>query len=863
MPIKPPKISKCLLRLFIEYTDHDSLIGDFDEMFEILCQERGRFRASLWYWSQIFKAIPSFIRYHIFWGVYMFTNYLKVALRNLKKQKIYSFINISGLALGLAIYTLFSFLSGISFKADKFHEKGRRIFGVVQVIPEGNQDEDHTAYTSASLMPVLLEECPEIEEGVRIIPADRMIVNRQESRFSEDGIQIVDPGFLSIFSFELVAGDPSKALSEPFSIILSETKAIKYFGNENPLGNFLTLNNQIDVTVTGIIDHKPIMSSIPFDFLVSMGTARALGIELDDWESNPGMTFLLLPEDYDPGLLEEKLPAVGKKYIAESPESPDRMYLFPLHDFRMGSNDIDSFMLTTMPGDVYTFFFIGVLILLVVCINFINLSTARYSERMKEVGVRKVIGAQRIQLIKQFMSESLLFAIIALPLSLILYQVIWPSVFAHFGYAGDEGNLLSIWRYPFLKMSLVSVTIFVGIFSGLYPALFLSAFRPVQVLKGGALSGRKGSRVRTFLVMLQFVLSIVFIVMTMVLNKQFDHIMHADFGYSRDRILVVPVSGDARNNMEIMKEDLKKYSDILMVSASQNLPGSWIAERRVRLEGRDESEVWDIDVYGIDHDFIEMLEIPIVRGKSFSQAFSKSPRYIVNETAVRRLQWEDPIGRQLTIGNETGLIVGVTHDFLFRYAGYNISPAVFSLENEVLNYMLIKVSSPDKMTEVQAFVEERWHVLHPDLPFDCFPLNNHFSEIYKALNIIAQITRTIGGIAVLFSCLGLLGLASYVVRKKTKEIGVRKVLGASVKRIVSMLVKKFVLLVVISNIIALPIAFLLSRALLQLAWTTRTKMGIGIFIFAASITLITAIIAVTSQTLKAARANPVEALKYE
>lgn len=796
----------------------------------------------------------------------MFKNYLLVALRNLKKQKLFSLINIIGMAVGMAGFAFFAHTAGVKLNSDRFHKNADRIYSVIQVLPIANKDEEHTAYTPAPLLPALRSEFPEIEDGVRIFPAGRMTLKHKNDSFYENGILFVDPNFLMFFTFEMAVGNPETALSEPYSIVMSEAAALKYFGDENPIGKVLTLEKKIDVTVTGVIKNIPRTSSIRFEFLVSMETARALSVGLDDWTIHRQTAFLLLPDRSDKARLEEKLPAFINKYIADSPESPKRMYLFPFLDIRLKSSHITSFMATTFQASVIIVFSIGVLLLLVVCINFINLSTARYMHRMKEIGMRKVIGARRSQLIMQFLGESLLLSFLALPAAVILYELIHPIFSAYIGspvlgIVTTVSN--SIWNYPFLLKYLLIAAVLTGIFSGIYPAFFLSSFQPVQVLKGSLHSGKKKRRGSKIMIVFQFSLSIIFITFAGILKNQFDHLLKADLGYSRDRIAVLEVSGEARSNLKLIKTEISRHPDVISVSASANLPGIWSSKRPARPPGVNEDEALTVEAYGVDYDFIEALDMRIMQGRSFSRDYEDSSNFIINETAAKRFQWENPVGKQLTVGEQTGTVIGVVKDFLFADIGFSLPPAVLYLEPENLNFLLTKFSSSDSFNSIREQLKEQMQIIAPDLPFNCYTLADYFHDMLRVLNSLAWFLNIIGIAAVLFSCLGLLGLASYMVERRTKEIGIRKILGASLTRVIWVLIKEFIILVAVANIIALLLVYFGWNRILQTGLLFMTNISAGTYLFAVFVSLLSAAIAVTSQTLKAARTNPADSLRYE
>jgi putative ABC transport system permease protein len=789
----------------------------------------------------------------------MIKNYLHIALRNLKKQKAYSAITISGLTIGLAVFVLFALLNEFISSYDAFHQKGDRIYAVVQVLPGGVEGELHSAITPAPLMPALKSEIPEIEAASRFFPAGRMIVKHQDKIFYETRVRFVDPGFLNIFTFKTSKGNPDESLSRPYSMVLTESAALKYFGDEDPIGQTLTLDNKVDVRVTGVTEDVPRNSTIYYDFLVSMETAPALYPWMEDWKRYNQATFLLLAEGNSPAQVEARFSTLVGKYFPVSPDAPVRMYLHPLQDFFFNSAEIDC-VWGTGGANFVVLWIIAVLLLAIACINYMNLSTARHITRAREVGMRKVVGAHRSHLIRQFLGESLLMSLLTLPLVIVLYEVFRPAMVSFFDFILD----MTIWDNPRILVIMVTATVLTGLFAGSYPAFYLSSFKPVRVLKGNLHFGKKGGGLRKTLVVVQFVFSIVLIVLTIISIKQTRHNFRVDLGFDREQIVAVEIAEGARENLENYRATLTQYQDITTVSASAALPVGWDPERQVLPEGASGSDRMTMNVYDVDYDFVEILDMEILRGRSFSRNFSDEASFILNETAVRQLQWqENPLGRRLTIDEEEGTVVGVVKDFHFKDLYFvNITPAVIRLKPERNNYMLVRYAGSGNEADVVSRIQESWNVFNPDLPFEQVSLSGYFEDSFEG-DKTAEMTGALGILAIVLSCMGLLGLSSFAVERKIKEIGIRKVLGASVSGIIKMLSKEFLKLVVIANIIALPIGYFLMNMMIKFMFSYPMTIGPDIFIFTALITLVVAFVTVTSQTLRAAHASPVDSLKYE
>jgi len=863
----PYKIEEALLETLLFRAVEFGAMSDYEEKFRRIAEKKGAAAAHLWYIMHIFMAFPPFIYQTSYWGMVMFRNYFIVALRNLKKQKAYALINIFGLAFGMAFFALFALSAAVKLNAEKFHDNAERIYGVVQVVQTGNEDEEHTAFIPAPMLTALQNEIPDIEDAVRVLPAGRMTFKRQGDSFYERDILFVDPNFLTFFTFKMMAGNPETALAEPYSIVMSEAAAEKYFGEDDPIGKTLTLEGKIDITVTGVVSNIGRTSSIHFDYLISMDTARALGEEPDSWDTRRHAGFVLLSKNIDKKMIEAGFPAFINKHYEDPPQSPKQMYLFPLLDFRLDGSHIKTFLSTTVREGTYIILAIGTLLLLVVCINFVNLTTARHMYRAKEIGLRKVIGARRSQLVKQFLGESIFLSMLAVPVAVILYEIIHP-VFA--AYMGDLASFTfvtkvsnSIWNYPFLLNYILIAALLTGLFSGLYPALFLSSFKPVQVLKGSTHSGKKKGFGRKIMIVFQFMLSILFILLAGVLSEQFDYLLKADLGYSRDRIAVLPLSNEARSNLDLMRTEFSRMADVTSVSTSADLPGIWTSPRPAILEGRSDENAITVEAFGIDYDFVEALDMQVTRGRSFSRDHADDSNFIINETTVELLQLANPVGRQLTVGEQTGTVIGVVEDFLFGDIAFSIPPAVLYIENTDMNYMLLKLASENNFPAFKEQLKDKWLVMAPDTPFNCMLFRDYFYDFFKMLESIAGFIKIVGFSAMFFTCLGLLGLASYMIERRTKEIGIRKVLGASIPGVIWILIKEFILLVVIANVIILPLVYIGWQRILRFGLLYITDIGTGTFTFAIGISLFTAMLAVVSRTLRAARSNPVDSLRYE
>ena len=487
--------------------------------------------------------------------------------------------------------------------------------------------------------------------------------------------------------------------------------------------------------------------------------------------------------------------------------------------------------------------------------------------RAKEVGLRKVIGARRNQLIIQFLGESLLIAIVALPIAIVLFEFLYPLFLTYMNEALPSSGMphvsFSMWGYPFLIKYFLITTIFVGLVSGLYPAFYLSSFRPQQILKGRFHTGRKKRLGGKLLIIFQFVFSIIFIACAGIINGQFDNLKVTSFGFNRSNIAAVSLSEDSRSSRALLQNAFSQNPGVSSISASAGLPVVWISPAKVSEPDNQPDESKTMGAYGVDYDFVETLDIGIARGRSFSREFGDDNSLIITETAASKLNWDDPIGKRLTIDDRTGTVVGVAKDFVFGDIGFEMEPAILYLEKENLNFILLKYSSAASFNSLRDKLKTQWSDIAPNLPFECVTLDDYFHNTLGLMNKLAGFFNLIGIIAIFFSSLGLFGLTSYMLERRTKEIGIRKVLGASLNSVFWTISREFLILVVIANLVGLSIIYVAWNRLLQTGLLFITGFGPGIYLTVISITLAITIVAVASQTIKASITNPVNILRHE
>lgn len=805
----------------------------------------------------------------------MFKNYVKIALRNLFRNKLYSFLNIAGLAIGIACCVLILLYVQDELSFDRFHEKADRIFRVNShfFISERTMHFATTAHVQGQMFK---DEYPEVENYVRFNQYGlRRVIRYKENTFYEEKFIYADHTLFDVFSFKLIKGNPKDALVKPNSLVVTEEMAEKYFGSDDPIGKDLRVNVDTLFKVTGVMENIPKTSHIRPDFFASFSTLNLepTGNAAQDMLSNIDyLTYILLREGADYKEFEQKLVGFIDKYIGavlKGLGGSARLEVQPLTRIYLHS-DLDSEMERT--GDisyVYLFSGIGLFILLLACLNFMNLATARSANRAKEVGLRKVVGAQRFQLIKQFLGESMILTFIALILALLLASLTM-SIFRNIS---AKDLTIGIFSNPVLMAGLLALFFIVSIIGGSYPAFFLSAFRPVEVLQGKLKRGAKSSILRIVLVSLQFTVSIVLIIGTLIVHKQLNYIRNSKLGYDKDNVVALRIRNpETQKKYEAIKSELLRHPKILNVSASSSLPlgqNDFSAHHAV---GKPEDEL--IMLFGqiVDEDFIDTYKIEMAQGRNFSKEFPTDPEeaIIVNEAAVKKLGWQDnPLNKE--IERFTSLttrkkyrIIGVVKDYHFQSLHEEIQPMI--LFNAVVyggNYNRISVRvRPENIRETIGFIESKWAEFDSQYPLEYVFVDDQFDSLYRAEERLGQLFGYFTALAILIGCLGLFGLTSFTAEQRTKEIGIRKVLGASVPSVIMLLVREFTKWVLLAVLIAWPIGYFVMKTWLQ-NFHYRISLGFDTFLLAALLALIISIITVSYQSIRAALANPADSLKYE
>lgn len=796
----------------------------------------------------------------------MLGNYLKTAIRNMKRQKGYAFINTFGLAVGLTCFFLLMIYVRYELSYEKFHANSRRIFRVAIHLPSWNyKGSMNFCLTTALLAPALEDTYPEVVAATRL----KMVsgpLSYEDKKFQEKGIY-GDTKLFEVFTYPLIKGEPKTALTEPYSIILCRRLADKFFGDSDPMGKVIRLRDETDFRITGIAENVPPNSHIQFDYILSFATLKAMGRrDVQLWGNINYCTYVLLADTGRPEELEAKFPAIVEQHHSyDSEETKPYYFLQPLTSIHLRSHLNFEMSDNSDIKIIYLMISIACLILAIACINYMNLATARASQRNKEIGIRKTIGAKRPQLIVQFLGESMTYSLIAVVVSLVLVFLLLPlfSAFARIPVAfADQFTLPNAFFLAF-------VYVLVGFFSGMYPAFLLASFKPADVMKNTVWQGRsrRPFNLRNVLVVFQFCISVALILAAWVIQKQLHYIKYTDVGYDRDHIVMLRILEEGlMKQAENIKSELLRNATILDVSTHNRGPLNLgnVGPAEVELDSGETGRVGQIYCCYVDYDFIDLYGIEVVEGRQFAPEFATDSEnaVIVNQTTVDTLGLAHPVGKKFSRGDiEDGRIIGVVRDFHFSSFRMAIEPMFFLLRPERASLFSIKIA-PGDVGKTLAFIRGTFRSFDSSFIFDYRFVDDSFNAMYQAELRLGTILVFFSFIAIVLTLLGLIGLIFFILEKKTKEIGIRKVLGASVFSIVRMLNHELMLLVFIANTIALPVAYVMVRKWLA-AFEYRIDLTLWPFVFSGSIVLLTVATTVSLQSMRFATANPIDSLRYE
>ena len=847
---------KCILGRLLRKSVREAALEDFEDQFIYISKTKGKWASFLWCGIQIASLIPFAVIDSAYWSLVMFENYLKSAFRHIKKQKGYSLITLAGLTIGITCFILISLYVRYEFSYDRFHENAENTYRVLVDTRETYMGKSQVTTTPGPLSTAMQEEFPEVLMATKV-SAERVVLKYNEERLSESRIYCADPAFLEIFDFPLLAGNPESALIEPYCLLITKDMAEKYFGRENPVGKIINIDKK-DYKITGVLANIPGNTHFRFDFLASFSSLTEIygKDRIYRWNSWSYQTYILLHEQADPLSLEKKLPAFLKKNYAE--DATQTFRLQPVADIHFHTKANFEIEPNADIRNVYLLSAIGLFILLIACFNYMNLSTARASTRAREIGMRKVIGANRPQITRQFLGESVLFSFIALVFSLLLVKLLLPA-FRIFMDRKLETEFFQDWSF---MLSLIGMVIFVGLLSGSYPSLVLSSFQPTSVLKGARLRTSKGSSLfRNLLVVSQFAISVALVFCTIVVHNQLRFMKNKELGFIKDYIVVVPA---AVEEQDALINELRQNAQILDVTLSDYLPHDITGASFANWEGHKADEKLLIYRNWSDAHFLQFYDIPVVLGRGFSEEFmdKRGEVYILNESAVKAIGWDDPIGKRFGFSDDKmGVVVGVVKDFHFAPLHLDIEPLALTLLSERPNWLSIRIR-PHHIPGTLSYIERTWktHSLQEDFSYSF--LDDRLDRMYRTEKKLGKTFSIYTFIALFIACLGLYGLASFMTMQRTREIGIRKVLGATEWNITLMTTKKFLVLVFFGNVTAWPIAYFAMQKWLQ-NFAYRMNIGLWIFVLSATLSLIIALFTVGYQSIRAALTNPADSLRYE
>lgn len=800
----------------------------------------------------------------------MLKNYLTVAFRSLVRNKVYSLINVLGLTVGITCFMVIAIFVHNEYRYDRFHSKADRIYRVCEKIDAQGHGENSSS-NPFFVGKGLANDYPQlIESTVRFFnfQSPAFAIQIGDRKFVEKKLFFADSTLFKTFDFALIQGDPSTALARPNSIVLTTSTAQKYFGDDNPIGKILRYEGSNDLAVTGIVEDVPSTSHIHFDGLISFSTLyQIMGPNFEQipiW--NPCWTYILLKDGVTPSEVEAQFPSFVKKYHPPFMQSQVTHYLQPLGDIHLTSKLDYEIQPNGDLADVYIFSVVGILILLISCINFMNLATARSAGRAREVGMRKVLGAYRQDLIRQFLGESLFIAFIAVILACGLIEALLPA----FNQASGK-SLTGVFSNPIYLIGMVIVGVIAGILSGLYPAFFLSAFQPVRVLKGSFKSGATGQLLRQSLVVAQFTISVGLIVSAFVVFGQLKYMRNADLGFQKDAIIYIPTRPTMNQRFSVLKEEMRKIGSVKNVTGMNEIVGRSHNTYQFNYEGMKPDEKVYLPGIMVDEDFVPTMGIEIIAGRNFSRDFKTddSLGVLINEAMVKQLGWGSPeaaLGKQCNSNNGKEVVIGVFRDFHYEsllnpVGGFFLDMPISRFSQFFWRYIGVKIQGGETVETIRQ-LEEVWNRIIPEFPFEYFFLDDNLRQMYQAQDNLGKLVGYFSALAIFVACLGMFALASFTAEQRTKEIAIRKTLGASVGQIMALFSKDFLKLVGIAAIAGSLASYYAMSMWLQ-SFAYRMSMGIAIFVLSTLIALCIAMLTVSYQSVRVATGNPVDSLKYE
>jgi putative ABC transport system permease protein len=790
----------------------------------------------------------------------MLKNLFKTALRHILKHFGYSVLNILGLTMGIAsaLFLIIYVTDEISY--DRYHEKADRIYRVSSKISE---PDDQFTWIVAQIPfgPQVVKDYPEVQSFVRFIPFNRTLFKYENNEFNEDRFFYVDSTLFDIFSYKVLKGEVKSALTDPKKIILTEKIATKYFGNTDPVGKSLIAGTN-SYEVTGVIEDVPTNSHFRFDALLSRNN---LPKQIGNWGNFGVATYLLFPENFDVKAFEKKMQGMYDAYmktIFEAMKIKIEYKLEPITRIHLYSTNANEPEPTGSITYVYIFGIVAVFLILIAAMNYMNLATARSARRAREVGLRKVVGSRRAPLVMQFLSESVIFTVISLIISLILVVVLLPTFNNLAGKSFDISIILS----PAIIVSFIGVIILVGVVGGSYPAFFLSRFSPVTVLKGVITQGSAGNLFRKILVVLQFTISVIMIICTLVVFRQLNFMKTMDQGFDQTNVLSLQLNNQSMiRKYPTIKQALLENTNIKYVTSTNTPVGEGSGKVIFNVETDQGMVQKGVNFTVVDYDFIETLGIKMASGRNFQKDMPSDTlrSVVVNETFVNRMGWKEPIGKKVELGDSNTVrarVIGVMKDY-HQTGMYNGIESLLLVYRSNTNVIYIKINDENKQGTI-SFIESKWREIFPDQPFTYTFLSERFKRQFQADEKRGKIFTMFTILAILIACLGLFGLASYMVEQRTKEIGIRKVFGANESKILRLISKDFLILVSIAIVIAFPVSYYFMLQWLQ-NYVYKSKVGVPLFLIAGLLTIVITFITISYKAYQASVMNPANSLKTE
>ncbi len=856
-----------LLSFLVSERRNYGLFGDIEELYERQITGAGRFRATLWLWKEIVRTVLYSLFNSLYWSGVLFKNSLKITYRNFRRQKLYTIINLTGLAVGMACFILIMSFVHHESGYDVFHEKSARIYRL-EMRGSLSQQVFNLATSNGRIAPDLVKELPGIESAVRIRRRYRTPVEYGDKMFFEESILWSDPTIFDIFSFRLIQGNPETALLAPLTAVVTRETALRYFGNDDPIGRVLKINNNLDYTVTGIVEDPPPDSHLQFDMLFSFITYEtAHRADFTRWLGDfNNYSYLLLREGTDPEALQQKfLPLINQKMgsVLKAIGGQITFALKPVTNIHLHSRLDGEISRNSDTTTVSIYSAVALFILSLACINFMNLAAARSAKRALEVGIRKVHGAVKSRLVTQFLGESLIQSFISLLLAVGLVQLGLP--FFRSLVRIDLPHPFA--EIPWLLPGLIGLALLVGLAAGSYPAFVLSSYKPTVVLKGALFGARSKSRFRSVLVVFQFAVSILLLIMTGIILSQIRFMRNMDMGFDQEQVLVVRLdSAEALSSVAAIKQEFLRLPAVISVGASSHAP-NWGARHNVcQPEGFDFDESPGVGIISIGPDYLDTMGIDVVQGRGFSRDFpgDVGRSVLVNETAVRRFGWKSPLGKKIRELDEEAIsktVVGVVRDFHYMDVRRAIEPMMIDFHPDRVSALVVRLASGDIFGGMRG-LEQIWSEITNGAPFDYDFLENSLRAEFRPEEGLAALFVSFSLLAVLIACLGLVGMAAFSADQRTKEIGIRKVLGASLAKLVLILNREMGKLILISNFIAWPLAYFGARLWLR-DFAYRSSIHAWIFAAAAGLVLLVGFVTTSYHSFRAASSDPVRSLRYE